>query len=260
MGLNILDFVGKISTDICTKVGTIGTFFYDAIVTFISTKPKIKKIIYQMCYIGVNSLTIIILIGVTVGAVLAVQSYEGLHRFGAERFIGPIIFLSMTREFGPVLTAIMVIGRAGSAMTAEIGTMRITEQIDALQTLCINVHQYLIVPRLVAATIILPFLSIFCSLCGILAGYFMSVYILDINAAMYMESIRENVILSDITNGLIKAIFFGWLLSLICTYKGFKAHGGAKGVGIATTQSVVIANVMIFVADYILTALMFKKM
>jgi phospholipid/cholesterol/gamma-HCH transport system permease protein len=220
MGFNILNCVGKISTDACTRVGSIGMFFYDAITTFFTTKPKIKKIIYQMCYIGVNSLVVIILIGVTVGAVLAVQSYEGLHRFGAERFIGPIIFISMVREFGPVLTAIMVIGRAGSAITAEIGTMRITEQIDALQTLCLNVHQYLIVPRIVAATIILPFLSIFCSLCGILAGYFMSVYVLNINPTMYMESIRENVMLSDITNGLIKAIFFGWLLSLISTYKG----------------------------------------
>ncbi len=257
MYIHILNLVGRISINACNRVGTIGLFLYDGVVTALTTKPKLKKIFYQMYYIGVSSLTVIILIGVTIGAVLAVQSYQGLHRFGAEQFIGPIVFISMVREFGPVLTAIMVIGRAGSAMTAEIGTMRITEQIDALQTLCINVQQYLIVPRLIATTFILPFLSIFCSLCGVLAGYLMSVHVLDINAEMYMESIRENVVISDIVNGLVKATVFGFLLSLITAYKGFTAREGAKGVGLATTQGVVMANVTIFIADYILTSLMF---
>jgi phospholipid/cholesterol/gamma-HCH transport system permease protein len=255
--LKIIDGVGRIALDFCDRIGKVGIFFYESIVTLFTTKLKVKKVFYQMSYIGIGSIGVITLIGITIGAVLAVQSYEGLHRFGAERFIGPIIFISMVREFGPVLTAIMVIGRAGSAITAEIGTMRITEQIDALQTLCINVKQYLIVPRVIASTIILPFLSIFCSLFGILAGYFMSVYVLNINGEMYMESIRESVMMSDITNGLIKATFFGLLLSLISTFKGYTTKGGAKGVGISTTQSVVIANVTIFIADYILTALMF---
>lgn len=257
MLLKIINAIGKFTISSCERAGKIGLFFYNSLVTLFTTKLKFKKVFYQMSYIGIDSLGVIILIGVTIGAVLSVQSYEGLHRFGAERFIGPIIFISMVREFGPVLTAIMVIGRAGSAITAEIGSMRITEQIDALQTLCINVKQYLIVPKIVASTIIVPFLSIFCSLFGILAGYFMSVYVLNINGEMYMESIRESLELSDITNGLIKAIFFGLLLSVISTYKGYTTSGGAKGVGISTTQSVVIANVTIFVADYILTALMF---
>lgn len=255
--LNFFDSIGSVTINSCNSVGNIGLFFYDSVNVMLSTRPKIKKIFYQMSFIGVNSLGVIALIGITVGAVLAVQSHIGLHSFGAERFIGPIVFISMAREFGPVLAAIMVIGRAGSAMTAEIGTMRITEQIDALQTLCINTHQYLIVPRLIASTFIAPFLSIFCTLCGITAGYLISVYVLNINPELYMESIRENVVVSDITNGLIKAIFFGFLLSLICSYKGFTTTGGAKGVGIATTQSVVYANVTIFVADYILTSLMF---
>ncbi len=257
MVLEIINLIGRISIDACNDVGNIGLFLYSSILTLFATKPKIKKITYQMYFIGVSSLSVIVLIGVTIGAVLAVQSYDGLHRFGAERFIGPIIFISMAREFGPVLTAIMVIGRAGSAMTAEIGTMRITEQIDALQTLCINTQQYLIVPRIIATTFILPFLSIFCSLCGILAGFFMSVHVLGISSELYMESIRENVLMSDITNGLIKSIFFGFLLSLICSYKGYTTSGGARGVGLSTTQSVVMANVTIFVADYILTSLMF---
>lgn len=257
MLLKVINSIGSVTLNICNKTGQIGLFLYESTVTLFTTKLKIKKVVYQMSYVGVGSIGVILLIGLTIGAVLAVQAYEGLHRFGAERFIGPIVFISMVREFGPVLTAVMVIGRAGSAMTAEIGTMRITEQIDALQTLCINVKQYLIVPRIVATTIILPFLSMFCSLWGVLAGYFMSVHVLGINPELYMEAIRESVEFSDITNGLIKALFFGLLLSLISTYKGYKTSGGAKGVGLSTTQSVVLANVIIFIADYILTALMF---
>jgi len=211
-----------------------------------------------MHFIGVSSLNVVALIGITGGAVLALQSYIGLHRFGAEQFIGPVIFLSMTREFGPVFTAIMVIGRAGSAITAEIGTMRITEQIDALQTLCLDTRQFLIVPRIVAGTLIMPFLSIWCTLFGVLAGYITSVFILNINSEVYLESIRTNAQLSDITSGLAKSAVFGFLLTLISTYKGFYTRGGAKGVGLATTESVVSANVTIFIANYILTSLMFS--
>ena len=210
-----------------------------------------------MNYIGVNSVGVVALIGITGGAVLALQSYIGLHRFGAERFIGPVVFLSMVRELGPAFTAIMVIGRAGSAITAEIGTMRITEQLDALQTLCINIQQYLIVPRILAGTLILPFLSICCAMFGIAAGYLVSVYILNIQAEVYINAIRESAELSDITIGLFKAVVFGFLLTLISTYKGYTTKGGSKGVGIATTQSVVYANITVFIANYILTSLLF---
>lgn len=210
-----------------------------------------------MNYIGVNSVGVVGLIGITGGAVLALQSYIGLHRFGAERFIGPVVFLSMVRELGPAFTAIMVIGRAGSAITAEIGTMRITEQLDALQTLCIDIHQYLIVPRILAGTIILPFLSLCCSMFGIVAGYLVSVYILNIQAEVYVNAIKESAELSDITMGLFKSIVFGFLLTLISTYRGYITTGGSKGVGIATTQGVVYANIIIFIANYILTSLMF---
>lgn len=212
-----------------------------------------------MSYIGVGSIIIVFLVGIAIGAVLAIQSYVGLERFGSTQFIGPIVFLSMTREFGPVFTAIMVIGRAGSAMTAELGSMRITEQIDALQTLCIDPLHYLVVPRVIASTIILPFLSMFCAFFGIMAGYVTAVYVLNINGETYMEAIRANVELSDIINGLIKATIFGALFSIIATYKGYFTRGGAKGLGLSTTQSVVFANVTIIIADYILTSIMFSK-
>lgn len=255
--IKIVDFLGRNTMSLCKWLGEMGLFFYKIIVALLSTKLKIKKIIYQMQHIGVDSLSVVSLIGCCVGSVLAYQAYIGLHRFGGERFIGPVVFLAMVREFGPVLTSIMVAGRAGSAMTAEIGTMRITEQIDALQTLCINIHQYLMIPRVIASTIIMPFLSVFCSLCGIIGGYIVSIYMLNVNPEMYMRSVRENVVLFDITSGLIKATFFGLLLGWIASYKGFTTSGGAKGVGISTTQSVVYICVSIFIADYILTALMF---
>jgi phospholipid/cholesterol/gamma-HCH transport system permease protein len=255
----LVNFVGKTGIKICNDLGDIGAFLFDTVKVLFSTKLKMKKFFYSMNYIGVNSLSVVALVGITGGAVLALQSYIGLERFGASRFIGPIIYLSMTREFGPVFTAIMVIGRAGSAITAEIGTMRITEQIDALQTLCINTKQYLVVPRLLAGMCILPFLSICCSLFGIVSGYVVSIFILGINSEVYMDAVRVNAELSDITSGLIKAVVFGFLLTLISTYKGFTTTGGAKGVGVSTTQSVVYSNVTIFVANYILTSLLFSK-
>lgn len=258
MVLRLAHSLGALVLELCKRLGLAGVFLYESLFTMCTTKIKIEKVFQAMHFIGVSSLSVVALIGITGGAVLALQSYIGLHRFGAEQFIGPVIFLSMTREFGPVFTAIMVIGRAGSAITAEIGTMRITEQIDALQTLCLDTRQYLIVPRIVAGTIILPFLSIWCSLFGVLAGYITSVFILNINAEVYMESIRANAQLSDITSGLMKAAVFGFLLTLISTYKGFNTRGGAKGVGQATTDSVVSSNVTIFIANYILTSLMFS--
>lgn len=259
MTTNFVSLIGKIALQACERLGNIGVFLYDALIALGTTRLRVKKLFYHMNYIGVNSVGVVFLVGITVGAALALQSYIGLERFGATQFIGPIVFLAMAREFGPVFAAIMVIGRAGSAITAEIGTMRITEQIDALQTLCINVHQYLIVPRIIAGTFILPFLAIFCTLFGTLAGYFTAVHILGINSEVYMQAIIENVEISDLTSGMIKALIFGFLVTVITTYKGFITRGGAKGVGIAITQSVVYSILTVVVADYILTSLLFTR-
>lgn len=252
-----IDFLGIVSINYCHNLGKAGIFIYNTIITSLSTRLKIKKTIYQMNHIGVNSFSVVALTGACVGGVLAYHSYNALHRFNAEQFISPIVFISMVREFGPVLASIMVSGRAGSSITAEIGTMRITEQIDALKTLCIDTHQYLVVPRVIATTLIMPFLSLFCSLLGIVAGYIVSIYLLGVNPEMYMKMIREHVEMFDVTSGLIKAACFGFLLSWIATYKGYTTSGGAKGVGLATTQSVVYSCLSIFIADYVLTALMF---
>ncbi len=255
----VLESIGKIAIKQCNYLGEFGLFVVDAMTTFLSTRLRVKKLFYHMNYIGVSSVGVVFLVGSTVGAALALQSYIGLERFGATQFIGPIVFLAMAREFGPVFAAIMVIGRAGSAITAEIGTMRITEQIDALQTLCINVNQYLIVPRIVAGVIILPFLAMFCTLFGTMAGYYTAVHVLGVNPEIYMRAIIENVQLSDLTSGLIKAIIFGFLVTIISTYKGFVTRGGAKGVGISITKSVVYSILTVVVADYILTSLLFTR-
>ena len=165
----------------------------------------------------------------------------------------------MTREFGSIISAIMVIARAGSAMTAEIGSMNISEQIDALTTLSIDPVRYVVIPRIVASSFILPFLSLFCVLSGVAAGYVMSVWILEVNAELYVDSIKTNLVLGDITKGLIKAAIFGLLSSLICTYKGIHARGGARGIGVATTEAVVYSCVTVFLTNYVLSAILFNS-
>ncbi len=204
----------------------------------------------QMEQIGVGSSTIIFLTGSFTGLALALQSYIGFHRVGAEDFIGLVVALGMARELGPVLTALMVTGRSGSAMAAEIGTMQITEQVDALKTLCIDPYQYLIVPRVIAATFMMPFLTIFSMICGVLGGYIFCIHVLELNAENFISIIQERVELSDITGGLIKAACFGFILSWVGTYNGFKTVGGARGVGKSTTRSVVVGSIIILIANY----------
>lgn len=203
--------------------------------------------------IGVDSFNIAVLTGTFAGMVFALQSYIGFQRVGGEQFIGAVVALGMIRELGPVLTGLMVTGRACSAIAAEIGTMRITEQIDALKTLRINTFQYLIVPRILAGTIIMPFLTIFAMLCGIVGGYVICVHVLELSAEDYLSNIRTYVELSDIRGGLIKATVFGLLLTWVGCYKGYNTEGGARGVGISTTQSVVIGSILILAANYFLT-------
>ena len=256
----LLDFVqgiGAYAIETFNALGRVFLFLITIITTIFTSKLKLHKLFEQMGSIGVDSLSIILLTGAFSGGVLALQSYIGFKRFGAEEFIGPVVALSLTRELGPVLTGLMVTGRAGSAITAELGSMQITEQIDALKTLCINIPQFLLVPRVLGAAIILPFLTLFSMIFGIVGGYFVCVSVLNLNGEQYINGIKTFIELSDITGGLIKASVFGLILSWIGCYKGITTDGGAKGVGIATTNSVVISSIMILIANYFLTALLF---
>jgi phospholipid/cholesterol/gamma-HCH transport system permease protein len=251
-----INFLGASVINVCTKLGEFTLFFFEAIKALFTSKLKVSKTFTQMNRIGVESLSIVILTGLFTGMVLALQTYIGFQRVGGEQFIGAIVALGLIRELGPVLTALMVTGRAGSAITAEIGTMIITEQIDALQTLRINVFQYLVVPRIVASTIILPFLTIFSMFFGIIGGYIVCVYVLELSPEDYESSIRNYVELADINGGLKKAAVFGLILSWVGTYKGIYTHGGARGVGTATTQSVVVSSILILISNYFLTKLL----
>lgn len=257
MVVKFIDAIGRFAIESCDFFGDILLFLVKAVRVFLTTKLKLSKVFDHMQRVGVDSTPVILLTGTSTGMVLALQTYTGFHRFGAEEYLGPVIAISMTRELGPVLTGLMVTGRAGSAIAAEIGTMEITEQIDALKTLGINPFQYLVVPRLFAGSFILPFLSLFCTFCGIAGGYLVAVYALDLSPETYMRGIREYVELKDITGGLIKASVFGLILTWIGTYKGYTTVGGARGVGLSTTSSVVFGSILILVANYFLTAALY---
>lgn len=256
MVLEFVNAIGTITVAIADRVGVFSLFLYKAIKTLCTTRLKVLKVLDHMSNIGVDSLNITVLTGSFTGMVFALQSYIGFQRVGGEQFIGPVVALGLIRELGPVLTGLMVTGRAGSAITAEIGTMRITEQIDALQTLRINTFQYLVVPRILAGTLILPFLTLFAMICGIVGGYIICVYVLLLSPEDYINGIKAYVELSDIRGGLTKAAVFGLILTWVGTYKGFYTSGGARGVGISTTQSVVVSSVLILMSNYFLTKLL----
>jgi len=258
MVLRIAQMVGSEVMHLCDLIGLFSLFLFRSVTTLFSTQLRVRKLFEQMKHIGVDSINIILLTGAFSGAVLALQSYIGFKRFGAEEFIGPVVALSLTRELGPVLTGLMVTGRAGSAIAAELGTMQITEQIDALKTLNINVEQYLMIPRILGSALILPFLTLFSMICGIVGGYIISVNVLGLNGEQYVTQIKSFLELSDITGGLIKSSVFGLILSWVGCYKGFYTTGGAKGVGIATTQSVVLSSILILVSNYFLAAALFE--
>jgi len=256
MFLKFIDYLGYKLIGTCKVLGRFVLFFVEVVRTLFSTKLKFSKLLYQMTKIGSDSLTVIILTGFSTGMAFALQSYIGFRRVGGEQFIGVIVAMGMIRELGPVLTGLMVTGRAGSAITAEIGTMRITEQVDALKTLRINIFQYLMVPRILAGVIILPFLVLFTMICGIIGGYLVCVYALELSPEDYTSGIRTYVEMSDIMGGLIKSSVFGLILTWVATYKGYRTYGGARGVGASTTQSVVSASIMILIANYFLTKIL----
>ena len=253
----IFSYIGAFMMQICVMLGALMLFLLDIGRTLFTTRLKLHKTFVQIEEIGVDSWIIAILTGIFAGAVLALQSYIGFKRYGGQEFVGPVVALSMARELGPVITGLMVTGRAGSAIAAEVGTMRITEQIDALQTLSINPIQYLVIPRIIAGTIVMPFLTIFSMMFGVLGGYFVAVYVLDLNGEQFTHGIKKYLEFSDIRSGLIKAAWFGFLLTWVGCFKGYYASGGARGVGAATTQSVVMGSILLILANYFLTAILF---
>jgi len=239
------------------EMGSLLLLFLSVLSWMIRPPLKLRLIFKQMEFVGVKSIFVVVLTGTFTGMVMALQGYYGFRMFSAESLVGSTVALGMTRELGPVLTALMVTARAGSAMAAELGTMRVTEQIDALYVMAANPVKHLIVPRIVASVLMLPLLTVVSDFMGIIGGYFVGVPILGINEGSFIKNITKYVDLGDIYNGLTKAAVFGLILSLVGCYKGFNARGGAEGVGKATTEAVVLASISILVSDYFLTAIMF---
>lgn len=252
-----IDRIGRAVLDNIEEMGKIFILFLSVLMWMVRPPLKLRLIFKQMEFVGVKSIFVVVLTGTFTGMVMALQGYYGFRMFNAESLVGSTVALGMTRELGPVLTALMVTARAGSAMAAELGTMRVTEQIDALSVMAVNPVKHLIVPRVIAGVIMLPALTIVSDFMGILGGYFVGVPILNINEGAFVKNITKMVDLNDIYNGLIKAAFFGLILSLIGCYKGFNTTGGAEGVGKATTEAVVLASISILISDYFLTAIMF---
>jgi phospholipid/cholesterol/gamma-HCH transport system permease protein len=201
----------------------------------------------------VGSLGIISLVSIFVGGVFGLQSVEAFRKFQADAYVGSAVSITLSRELAPVLTALMVTGRAGSAMATELGSMRITEQIDALSALAVNPVQYLIVPRLLAGIIMMPVLTMIFNVVGILGAYVFAVIIKGVDPGVFIYNIRWYTDISDVLSGLIKSAFFGLALALIGCFQGYNASGGAKGVGLATMRAVVTSSVAILVLDFILT-------
>jgi len=256
--IRALEYTGRPFIYIFEEFGRILSFLINAISWMIRPPFRLRLVFKQMESVGVQSVIVVIITAVFTGMVLALQTFHGFRMFGGQGLVGATVALSMTREIGPVFTGLMVTGRAGSAMAAEIGTMRVTEQIDALYAMSINPIQYLVMPRLVAGVVMLPFLTIVADFIGVVGGYIVGVYLLHINSGIFMTRMVDMVNLADIFNGLIKSACFGLILSLIGCYKGFNAEGGAEGVGKATTQTVVLSSVSILISDYFLTAFMFR--
>lgn len=257
--LNILENIGHIVVLFFGNCGRISLFLLNSIRHGLQPPWYGRQFLAQLVQIGYFSLPVVGLTAIFTGMVLALQSYTGFSRFSAESAVATVVVLSMTRELGPVLAGLMVAGRVGAAMAAEIGTMRVTEQIDALTTLSTNPFKYLIAPRILAGFTMLPALVIVADIIGVFGGYIVGVYKLGFNSANYIQQTWKYLVTDDVVSGLIKASVFGIIITLMGCYHGYHSERGAEGVGRATTNAVVSASILILIMNYALTALLFEK-
>lgn len=251
--------VGRNVIGLVNELGGMFCFFVLALLKIFSLPFQFFKITQQVYFIGVKSIFVISLIGLFTGMVLGLQGYYTLVKFGSEGLLGAAVSLSIIRELGPALTAIMVTGRAGSSMAAEIGIMRISEQIDALDAMDIDPMRFLIAPRLAASIICFPLLTALFDVIGIMGGYVSGVWLLGVNPGTYFSRIDASVEMTDVTGGFVKSLVFAVLVAVISCYEGYFTHTrpggfGAKGVSLATTSAVVLSCVCVLIADYVLTS------
>ncbi|MCB2187279.1 MAG: ABC transporter permease [Deltaproteobacteria bacterium] len=241
------------------ELGRMTVFFFKAFVLIFSFPLQIRKVLNQVHFIGAKSILVILLTGAFTGMVLGLQGYYSLSKFGSEGVLGSAVGLALVREMGPVLAAFMVIARAGSSLAAELASMRISEQIDALKTMEINPMRFLISPRLAGAIISFPLLTAIFDVVGIMGGYLTGSGLMGLASGVYFSSVESGVEMTDINGGFLKSVVFAALVMTICCFRGYYAHKspagfGSRAVALATTSSVVMSCVVILVADYILTS------
>lgn len=255
--MNFLQTIGSFTFAFLETIGRLVSFTGTALLHSVRPPFYPRIVLKQMIEIGFFSLPVVGLTAIFAGMVLALQSFTGFSRFSAESAIPNVVVLSITRELGPVLAGLMVSGRIAASIAAEIGTMRVTEQVDALTTLSTNPFKYLVAPRFIAGITMMPILVFIADIIGVLGGYVVSVYKLSFNASNYLQNTYDFVEFIDVFSGLVKAAVFGFLITLMGCYHGYHSKGGAQGVGQATTNAVVSSSILILCFNYILTELFF---
>ena len=257
--MNILAAIGRVFLAFLAQTGRLTLFTFSALINCVRPPIYWYLIGQQILRIGYFSLPVVGLTAFFTGGALALQIYVGGNRFGAEAVVPNIVVLGITRELGPVIAGLMVAGRVAAAIAAEIGTMRVTEQIDALTTLSTNPIRYLVVPRLVATVVTMPVLVLIADAIGVFGGYVIATRSLGFNGSIYIKNTLDFVTNGDVRSGVIKVAVFGFIIALMGCYNGFHSRGGAQGVGAATTNAVVTSSILILAANYFLTSILFSR-
>lgn len=261
-GTRLLESLGSGIADaviaVFEEMGRVVLMFWQTVAQAVTPPFRYKELIRQLDFIGVQSLMLVLATGAFTGMVSALQAYEGFRRFGAQSLVGATVALGLARELGPVLCTLMVIGRTVSAITAELGSMRNTQQIDALWTMAVNPVHYLVVPRVMAMVLALPLLALFFEASGMVGAYVACVHYLGIDPGTFITGVHDYLDPEDIVHGVMKSVVFGLVISLVGCSEGYNARLGVRGVGLATTRAVVISSVLVLGIDYFMTALMLK--
>lgn len=253
-----MNFIAKIGAwflGILREMGEMAIFLGHALFVMVTPPYKVRWILKRIRFLGTKSISIILLTGAFTGMVLGLQLFYTLRKFSSEALLGPAVALSLVRELGPVLSALMITGRAGSSLTAEIGMMKITEQLDAFYSMALNPVRYFISPTIIAGIIVFPLLSAIFNVIGIYGGYIVGVKLLSLSPGTYFSEMQTLVEMKDILIGIYKSLSFGVLVTWVCSYKGFYAGHGAEGVSRATTEAVVMSSVLILISDYFIGSL-----
>jgi len=257
--MNFIGLIGRYTIIMLESIGRVVIFTFNSIRLIFSWPFYFRQFFNSLIDIGFFSIPVIGMTAIFTGAVLVLQSYTGFSRFSAENSIPTVVVLSITRELGPVLAGLMVTGRVGSSIAAEIATMRVTEQIDALFTLAVNPMKYLVIPRVIASVIVLPLLVLIADILGIMGGYIVATEKLGFNKALYLSNTMTYLKSEDVVSGLIKAGIFGFIIAISGCYNGYNSNKGAAGVGVATINAVVMSSVLILLFNYITTQILFVK-